>query len=282
MPKLKGSENRVIDAVFHMGDGYCLDFTDRTFTEFFEEEIEIEIYQDRYSFNGTSKAKHVRAFIELEDSYTASNFLRKLWDYKISLGNPKGNDQEAEKVHLFTIINALESGQDYVSASHLSKKAEILNLDTVTRDIDRALKSSNEDPESALTSACSTLESVCRSLLIEMGQELPKNKDLMSLYKSVREPLGLTTTASKYPKEISADIIKIMSGLITAVEGIAALRTHAGDAHGREKGYTRIDTRIASLSIHSASTIALFLVETWQRKYPDQQLKLYTEESHVY
>jgi len=57
-----------------------------------------------------------------------------------------------------------------------------------------------------------------------------------------------------------------LSGLTTATEGIGALRTHGGDAHGRERGHCQIDSRIARLSIHAASTIALFLIETWERK----------------
>ena len=63
----------------------------------------------------------------------------------------------------------------------------------------------------------------------------------------------------------------VISGVTTnpslaATEGIGALRTHGGDAHGRERGHRRIDPRIARLAIHAASTVALFLIETWERK----------------
>jgi hypothetical protein len=51
-----------------------------------------------------------------------------------------------------------------------------------------------------------------------------------------------------------------------------SLRTHAGDAHGRERGHSRVDERIARLAIHSASTVSLFLIETWQKKYPARTL----------
>jgi hypothetical protein len=54
-----------------------------------------------------------------------------------------------------------------------------------------------------------------------------------------------------------------------------ALRTHGGDAHGRERGFARIDYRIASLAIHAASTVALFVIETWQRKFPSRELPLH-------
>ena len=56
------------------------------------------------------------------------------------------------------------------------------------------------------------------------------------------------------------------------IGGVGALRTHGGDAHGREKGYARVDARIARLAIHAASTAALFLIETWRRKFPARPL----------
>jgi hypothetical protein len=33
-----------------------------------------------------------------------------------------------------------------------------------------------------------------------------------------------------------------------------------------------MDERIASLSVNAASTVALFLIETWQKKYPTKEL----------
>lgn len=107
---------------------------------------------------------------------------------------------------------------------------------------------------------------------MELEIDLPSKKDIKSLYIAVKKPLGLSPDKSDLPKDISNDVLKILSGLSTVVEGIGALRTHAGDAHGREKGYTRVDGRIASLAIHSSSTVALFLIETWKKKYPGKLL----------
>ena len=47
---------------------------------------------------------------------------------------------------------------------------------------------------------------------------------------------------------IADDVRKILNGVATVVEGVGALRTHGGDAHGRERGYKRLDRRIASLT----------------------------------
>ena len=137
------------------------------------------------------------------------------------------------------------------------------------------MKSGSEaetDPEDAVTAGCSLLESMCRSSIIELGQSLPSKKDLGGLYRAVREPLGISPDKLGLPAEIVDDVRKVLSGLATCAEGIGSLRTHAGDAHGRERGFRRIDPRIARLSIHSASTVALFLLETWQQKFPTKQL----------
>lgn len=156
--------------------------------------------------------------------------------------------------------------------AELVVKTDVLDFDTVRRDLDRALGSAEYDPEDAVTAACSTVESMCRSILLELGMPLPQRKDISALYKAVREPLGISPDRSDFALEIVDDVRKVLSGLVTAVEGIGALRTHAGDAHGRERGFRRIDARIARLAIHSASTVAPFLLETWQQKHPTKAL----------
>jgi hypothetical protein len=103
---------------------------------------------------------------------------------------------------------------------------------------------------------------------------LARKKDIKGLFNAIKRPLGLSPDRTDLDSLIADDVRKILGGLATVVEGIGALRTHGGDAHGRERGYTRIDHRIASLAIHSASTVALFLMETWQRKFPSRELPL--------
>lgn len=146
-------------------------------------------------------------------------------------------------------------------------KAATLDFDTVGREIDRALESAETDPEDALTAACSVIEAVCRSILVELGLGLPTKKDIDGLMRAVQEPLGLSPGRGDLPPPIAHDVRQILSGLTTTTQGIGALRTHGGDAHGRERRYARIDPRIARLAIHAASTIAIFLIETWERKF---------------
>lgn len=162
------------------------------------------------------------------------------------------------------VLRKRGSGAAIVGA--IAEKTATLDFGTVSRDLDRATRNAEEDPEDAVTAACATLEAVCRSILVELEQELPAKKDVSALVRAVQEPLGLSPGRTDLPDLIAADIRKVLSGLTTATEGIGALRTHGGDAHGRERGHRRIDPRIARLAIHAASTVALFLIETWERK----------------
>lgn len=173
-------------------------------------------------------------------------------------------------------VRLITAGHGTPVVEQLSGMAETISFDTVRRDLDRALSSLETDPEDAITAACSTIESVCRSVLIELGEPLPAKKDVQGLFNAVKRPLGLSPDRSDLDSRIADDVRTTLGGLATVIQGIGALRTHAGDAHGRERGYTRVDARIGRLSIYAASTVALFLIETWQRKFPARALHRHT------
>ena len=84
---MKHSELRIIDNAFGMGSGYVFDFSNRTFSEFFDDEFQINIYDEKYSIRGASKANRLRAFLEAEDEYTVSRVLRRLWEHRETLPN---------------------------------------------------------------------------------------------------------------------------------------------------------------------------------------------------
>ena len=135
-----------------------------------------------------------------------------------------------------------QAGGAIVSA--VIQKTAILNFDTVQRDITRALNSAADDPEDAVTAACSLIESVCRSILIELQLPLPPKKDIDGLMRAVQIPLGLSPGRTDIPSEIDADVRQVLGGLTSVAKGIGALRTHAA-------------TRTAARKVSVASTRGL-------------------------
>lgn len=78
MANLTPKEKRIIEEVLRMSDGYVLDFSNRTFQEFFWDTFKIDIYDAKYAFNGDSKAKKLRAFLQLESDQVVGKALNEL------------------------------------------------------------------------------------------------------------------------------------------------------------------------------------------------------------
>ncbi|MCL5059267.1 MAG: hypothetical protein M1449_01280 [Candidatus Thermoplasmatota archaeon] len=98
MSSLTSLEKRRFEDLFGMASGYVLDFTDRTFSQFFRENGGINIYGGRYSYNGESKAKHLRAFWEKDVDVVVGRVLKamlELWRYQ----NESGKDGRADKTY---------------------------------------------------------------------------------------------------------------------------------------------------------------------------------------
>lgn len=80
MAKLKQTEILKLDKLLDFSSGYVLDFTNATFTSFFQNELGINIYDDKYGYYGGSKGKRLRAFIELENDKTVGKAIIELLD----------------------------------------------------------------------------------------------------------------------------------------------------------------------------------------------------------
>jgi hypothetical protein len=83
---LRSIELGLIDEVFRGGDkGYVLDFSNRTFAEFFARELQIDIDADQYAADGISKGKRLRCFLGQVDDATAARTLKFLWEHRQAL-----------------------------------------------------------------------------------------------------------------------------------------------------------------------------------------------------
>lgn len=98
MANFKSTEMRFLDSIFGMGDGYVLDFSNRTMDDFFLEELEIDISHEMFSTDGTSKARRVRCLLQSADHSTVARVLEALWKYRQSMRE----ETKAEE----TVVNA--------------------------------------------------------------------------------------------------------------------------------------------------------------------------------
>ena len=80
--KIRSIDMRLIDDLFEMGGGYVLNFSNKTFAEFFDDELGINIDDSRYEVEGTSKAKRLRFFLKTCDPQVRIRTLLALWEYR--------------------------------------------------------------------------------------------------------------------------------------------------------------------------------------------------------
>ena len=152
-----------------------------------------------------------------------------------------------------------------IATQSFDEAISALDYDSVRQELERALTQAESDAADALTAACSIVESVCKCILDDMGQPYPARQDIKGLVTEVAKHLNLSPSRDDLPPDCAADIKQILGGLASVTGGIGALRTHAGDAHGRGRTRANVDGRIARLAIHAASTVSLFFIETWNR-----------------
>jgi hypothetical protein len=143
----------------------------------------------------------------------------------------------------------------------LEKVLKSFDLASVNEEFSRALANVETKPREAVSAASNILESFCKVYIAENGLDMPPKQDIKSVWTPVRKHLGFDPSLIE-----DQDLKTILSGLLATVEGIGALRTHASSAHGAGKNVYKLEPRHARLAIHSAHTVTLFALETWEKR----------------
>lgn len=150
MVQLKYRDIRILDDAFGMHEGYVLDFSNRTFSEYFYDEFKINIYDSKYAINGGSKAKHLRAFIELESSGVVLKVLKSLWKYRIK--HPPCNEtiekKDAIEKHFLQLLEEIEKKSDVIQADGVDNFIQDQTLEELVQSIQQYI--GNNKPHVAM------------------------------------------------------------------------------------------------------------------------------------
>ena len=126
---------------------------------------------------------------------------------------------------------------------------------------EKALERKKSDPEGAITTARTLIESTLKYILDENGIKYKDNSDLSELYKEVAKSLNLA------PEQHQEQIFKqILGGANGIISGLGSLRNKLGDAHGKSKINIKPKERHSELAVNLAGTMALFLYETFKEQ----------------
>jgi len=227
LTSLTKSDIRFLDKVLLMREGYVLDFSNKTFAEFFEDEVRIDIDHERFFVSGSSKANRLRTFLRLSESRLAALVLKKLWDCLYALYTARGRAQEASefKPEYFKIISKLEgdSPQSHSDAVELFSPNETLS--ELVLSIDRDIQAGNPSP------ALDRLHTYCMKKYAHLldRHNVPYSKD---------EPLH--SRAGKYVKHLRDSgflgemSMQIMKNTTAVFEKFNSVRNNQSLAHDNE------------------------------------------------
>lgn len=169
--------------------------------------------------------------------------------------NLKHDGYEVVKDGLAFKVRELSAGTVKLSAPvKVSHELTQLAIDENIRKCEEKL--AEADYSGAITNARSLVESVLIGIEKEFDPQAPEyDGNLQGLYKRAQKYLHLEPDR----KDISDSLRQILSGLVSVVGGLAAVRNKMGDAHATSYRPSR---HHAKLAVHTAVTLSDFLFET--------------------
>lgn len=254
------AERHNLEKFLGMSGGYVLNFSDRTLGEFVFETVGIDIHDEKYTAEGTSKAKKLRTFWKLEPDYAVGKLLLALIDYDASLNAEQTNEAKALADKCRQIATRLLAGGP--SLNPLKEHAKVLNANHLAEQIRRLEASVETDPSLAIGTAKELIETCCKTILAERGKPVAGTPDVSTLTKETLKELKLVPEGVPDSAR-GADVIKrLLSNLGTIGNGLAELRGLYGTGHGKHGSASGLSTRHAKLAVGAAATLAVFLFET--------------------
>jgi Abortive infection C-terminus len=265
MDSLTYTEKAKLEKLFAMSSGYVIESNDTTFGHFFADEIGVDIHSQKYCSAGTSKAKKLRQFWDIEPDFLVGKALTALIKHvEENLSSFPQADPDPEKQKQIErckkIATRLLSGK--VNLDHLKETATIFDATHLADQIRRIEQSIESDPALAIGTAKELVETCCKTILAERGKPVTGTPDMPALTKETLKELKLVPEGIHEATRGSDIIKRLLSNLGTIGNGLAELRGLYGTGHGKHGKTSALSARHAKLAVGAATTLATFLFDT--------------------
>lgn len=243
-PLSKDTAYRFAEVFAYQKKGFALD----KITPFFEQ-YQYGLPTPTSLYTGARKGDH---FVACVMALTPTNQRYALYDLCDHPPRMKGSgpDKRTRRGLLRMLVQA-----DGISP--LSIDLSGISLRGVRDDWFIAASRITNSPAAAVTAARTLLEATCKTILVECGEFPDSSGDLGRLFKQARKALGIEAAAGA-----TQSVNQLCGGLSAAIDGLASISNQAGDRHGLVGGNEIRDQSLASLTVHAAGTVSLFLLQT--------------------
>lgn len=213
-------EKRKLERILEMGSGYVLNFSNRTFSDFFDDALNIDIYNQKYESKGSSKANHMRVFWETEPNHIVARALEALvedWSEYITQNTPPPSDEFKK------ILQRLKLSAPVPDISAIRPNAEEKGFEALAKAVRESID--KNEPEAGLDRLHTFLIKYFRSLCEKHQVQITKEKPLHSL-------VGEYIKAIKSKGLIESDITeRILKSTISVMEAFNTIRNEHSFAH---------------------------------------------------
>lgn len=177
MSDLTAIEKRKLERALGMGSGYVLNFSNRTFAEFFLDSFGLDIYDAKYDYGSGSKANRMRAFWDQESNYLVGLVLGLLfdeWKEFLGYGSPPEPPEECLK-----IVRRLKESAPVPDIGAVTPKINDQSFDTLARSVRESIE--RNEPEAGLDRLHTFVVKYFRVLCEKRGFGAPHDKPVHSL-----------------------------------------------------------------------------------------------------
>lgn len=248
MGELTRIEKIRLERVFEMGDGYVLDFSNRTFEDFFIESLGIEIYDDKYlnEYSG-SKANRLREFWKKENNFLVGKCIIDLLEYRKAV--------DSRRIHNDESVTEEDVEACYKIGIRLRDEIGVAEVDAIqpiedTRDY-KLLADSIKDyirknqPEAGLDRLHTYIFRYIRTLCDRHGIEHEKKESLNAIFGKYVKWL------EKVDKIDSEITVKILKYSISILDAFNHVRNNRSFAHANESIITYSESILIFNNINS-------------------------------
>ena len=220
MSDLTNLEKRKFEQLLAMGDGYVLNFSNRTFSEFVIDSTGRNPYDARYDY-GSSKANRLRGFWKQEGNRVVGKLMGDMLDYGVENNLFTAKDALLEACR--RVVARLSQHSPVPEADALAAISDDRDFDTVAKAVREAIE--KNEPESGLDRLHTFVIKYVRTLCTQHGVTATRDKPLHSLFGEYVKRLRDTGHVE------SEMAVRILKSSISTLEAFNDVRNNRSLAH---------------------------------------------------
>ena len=266
MSNLTAMEKRKIERAFNMSSGYVLNFTNRTFSEFFLDSVGLDIYNTKYDYGSGSKANRMRAFWEIESNYMVGKLLGDIFDNWNELSDHY--DQTQTPDDCLRIVHRLKESATVSDIEAVRPISDEKGFEALAKSVREAID--RDEPETGLDRLHTFLVKYFRVLCRKHEISIERKKPLHSL-------VGEYVKALKKEGLIESKMTeRILKSSISVMEAFSKVRNEQSYAHDN-----KVLNYHESLLIFSHVTSSIRFIEALESNATVAENKLHEEYNDI-